>query len=239
MITCKVCQSTNHHLATICVSCGSYIQPKVDNLDLFSTAWKVIESPSRGFRTVALATHKNFCVFISSAAGVGIAFTLFWFIHFGDIVPELFSLLLIGLLFGFVVGPLTVLVFSLILKAVTAIGRMRIRFRNIYASAAYALTPVLLSVLFILPIELLTFGSFMFSRNPSPYLLRPFSYIMMIGFDAVCALWTVILMTIALKTLTDESWGRVLAAAVASIALFAGFFGLVVIPILAHLQYYL
>jgi len=239
MITCRVCQRTNHHLATVCPACGSYLQQKVDNIDLFDTIWKVIESPRLGFRTVALATHKNFCLFISSVAGVGFAFTLFWFIHFGDVVPELISLLLIGLLFGVALGPLTVLVFSAFLKAVTALGGMKARFRNIFAVASYSLIPVLFSVVLILPIELLTFGSFMFSRNPSPFLLRPFSYLMIMGFDALCAVWTVVLVTIALKALTEEGWGRVLAAAGAAVGLFAGFFGFAVIPFLTYLQHHL
>ena len=239
MIICKVCRIPNHHLSTICVSCGSYLQQKIDNIDLFQTLWNVIESPRRGFRMVALAAHKNYCIFISSVAGVGFAFTLFWYIHVGDVVPELIPLLIMGVLFGMILGPVTVVIFALLLKAVSAIAGMKTRFRNIYAVTSYALVPVLLSVFLILPIELLTFGSFMFSSNPSPYLLRPFSYVMIIGFDGLCALWTVILLAIALKVLTEESWGRVLAVTAAAVALFAGLFGWAVIPSLAFLQHHL
>ena len=222
MIVCPVCNSSNHHLAVVCTSCGSFLQRKVDNLDLFETSWTVLESPRRGFRSIAIAHHKNYVFALSSLAGIGFAFTYFWLVKAGDVMTDLIGLLAAGISSGIIVGPFIVLLFSLILKVLTIFGRTKVGYRNLYAVSSYSLLPVVISVFTLLPVELLTFGTFMFSRNPSPYLLKPVSYIVILSLDGMCALWTIVLLATGMKVLLDSGWKRAWAVAFISLLIFFG-----------------
>ena len=220
MIACPVCSTINHHLAITCSSCGSYVQHKVDNLNLFETMWKVIESPRKGFHEIAISRYKNYAIFLSAVAGIGFTFTIFWFLKIGEAIPELIKLLSMGIGLGPFVGIIWMLVFALIVKTISSIARSRISFRNIFAISAYALVPILLTIFSILPIEILTFGSFMFMRTPSPYSLKPFSYGAVMTIDGLCGLWAIILFMIGIKVLTEEKWVKVTFISLISLLVF-------------------
>ena len=66
---CPICQHENHHLAVVCVSCGSYLQTRVDNLDLFATAGKLIERPRQAFHAIAISRHKNYTILLATLSG--------------------------------------------------------------------------------------------------------------------------------------------------------------------------
>ena len=60
MITCSICGVQNDELAVLCSSCKSYLQSKVDSLNLFATIWQLIENPRAAFKKIVLARHKNY-----------------------------------------------------------------------------------------------------------------------------------------------------------------------------------
>jgi hypothetical protein len=64
------------------------------------------------------------------------------------------------------------------------------RSRRSLGVLGYSMTPVAFSLILILPIELLTFGMYLFTSNPHPYVMKPVSYVLLIGFDALIASWT-------------------------------------------------
>lgn len=235
MITCPVCQKANHHLAPICEFCGCFLQQKIDNLNLFEMMWRMVESPRRAFQTIARARHKNYMIVLSSLAGVGFAFTLFWFLNVGDILTDLISLVAYGVSFGLFLGPIFILFFSIFVKLVTLFNRTKVRFRNIYSVSSYALMPVVATVFSLLPIELLTFGVYMFSRNPSPYTLKPFSYVIILGLDGLCALWTVILFVMGMRVLLDSGWRKAILVALCSLLAYFGLITGVMLTILSRI----
>jgi len=61
------------------------------------------------------------------------------------------------------------------------------------------MTPVTLSLLILLPIELMTFGMYFFTFNPHPMTIKPVSYIILIGLHAVMILWAFILLIVGTK----------------------------------------
>ncbi len=222
MITCQICQTTNHHLAVICSSCGGFLQGRIENLDLFSTMWKLIESPAKAFRTIAIARHKNYSIFLSSVAGIAFTFFVFWLTSIGDHSETLINLLAAGFTVGPFFGIFVLLLFSVIMLAVMKIGGMRVQFRNIYATAAYVCIPVIFSFVLIFPIEIMTFGLFMFTKNPSPYLLKPVSYILFLGLDGAFAVWSLAMLLVGVKSLLDVPWFTAVRLILFSLVLFAG-----------------
>ncbi len=204
MINCPVCSTDNHHLAIICKKCGAYLQNKIETLDLFTTAWRVLERPSKTFHTISVSRHKNYSIFLSLVAGIGFTFFIFWLINAGELTNSLLRFLGTGLLIGPPLGLLTVVIFSIVCVIIARIMRMKMQFKNCYAVTAYALIPMVFSVVLVLPLEIMTFGVYFFSKNPSPYLLKPTTYVLLLILDGIFAIWTVILIEIGIKKLTDR-----------------------------------
>lgn len=193
MIPCPVCRVENDEFATSCRSCKAFLQNRVPNLDLFETAWKILESPKKTFQRIAIAEHKNYSLALFAMLGVSLSFTLFWYLRLGDRFDTLLDLVPIALGSGLVLGLLSSVVLSGFYYGFAILLGGKSSFKNSLAILAYAATPVVLSLFFVLPIELLTFGMYLFTWNPHPYTIKPFSYVALVGFDGIMGLWSVLL----------------------------------------------
>lgn len=219
MIQCSVCKTENHHLSVNCRKCGGFVQQKIEALDLFSTSWMVIESPARAFHRIAIATHKNYIIFLSAVAGIGLLFTYFWLYKIGDHVSSLPQLLGIGISAGFIFGELTLLILSLLIWTSLRFEKQPVTYKQVFAVSAYSMIPVIISVLCMLPVEIMTFGTYFFASNPSPYDLKPFSYIVMITLDSIFGIWTLILLGAGVHKLRGKGLTRSLFVVFAAIAI--------------------
>ena len=196
MIPCPVCRVENDEFATTCRSCKAFLQNRVVNLDLFETAWKILEAPKKTFQRIAIAEHKNYSLALFSMFGISLSFTLFWYLRLGDRFDTLLDLVPTALGAGLVLGLLSSVVLSGLYHGFAKLLGGKTSFRNSFAILAYAATPVVLSLFLVLPIELLTFGMYLFTWNPHPYTIKPVSYVALIGFDGIMALWSVLLATL-------------------------------------------
>lgn len=218
MIICPVCQHTNSHLAVTCTDCGGFLQTKVDNLDLFTTAWKVVESPRRTFHRIAIASHKNYVFILSALLGIGEAFLLMWLIHIGNSNLHLLEILAVGFLVGPPLGIATVLAIAFVQTLLASILGLRAKFFQGVGIISYAAIPIVLSVILILPIELLTFGKYFFSSNPTPMLLKPASYVLLLSLDAAFIMYSITLYIAGIRSLYDIGIGRALAITCGTLA---------------------
>ena len=193
MIICPVCKTQNDEYAVVCSSCKSYIQNRIANLDFFDMVWKVIESPRSAFHDITLAEHKNYSLLLFSLFGIGLSFTGFWYFRLGARFESLLDLLAgatgTGLIVGFVSAILFTGLYEIMVRLLGGKGSLK----NSLAILAYSTTPVSLSLALILPIELLTFGMYLFTRNPDPYTFKPAMYVTLIGTDCVLGLWAFVL----------------------------------------------
>lgn len=222
MIVCAVCHTENSHLAITCKRCGGFLQARIENLDLFSVAWKVLERPRKAFHIVAVAQHKNYSLLLSGIAGVGIVFFLFWSIEAGEYSESLINLMAAGFASGPLIGLLIVWSYAVCMRLISVFSNVRISLWQLYAVTSYALVPVVASVVFVLPIELMTFGLYFFTKNPSPYLLKPLSYVIMLILDGGFALWAFILLLVGTKTLFNGGWWMTIVRVLIAVAIVVG-----------------
>ncbi|HXX64954.1 MAG TPA: Yip1 family protein, partial [Bacteroidota bacterium] len=158
MISCSVCGAENDPLAVVCKSCKSFLQAKVDNLNLFETLWGLMESPGATFRRIALARHKNYVIFLSSLLGISVVYAAFWYMNLGVKFSNLAILVGGGLLIGPIVGQLFTLVFCLLMHRIGRLLGGSGSFRNMHAVTAYSSSPIAYSLVFVFPIEIAIFG---------------------------------------------------------------------------------
>ncbi len=205
MLSCPVCQTMNDHLAITCKSCKSFLQQRIENLDLFSTIWDVIERPGKAFRTIALANHKNYVFLLSAVAGIAFVFTLEWLIKAGEYTDSLIALVGAGFVIGPIFGIIALLFLSLFGVSLGRVLGLKMTVRNTLAVLSYAMLPHVIRLIFILPIELMTFGLYFFTKNPSAYQIRPTSYVLLIGLDGLLSMWGCILIFLGIRSLTEAS----------------------------------
>ena len=232
MIQCPNCGVENGDLAVICLRCGGFLQARVPTLDLFSTVWQTIESPGRAMRRIALAVHKNYAIFLSASYGISLAFFFLWLLNVGETFENLLYLIFAGIVMGPILGIVHV---SLICLVGVLVGRflgVHMQFVNLLGVAAYATVPVILSLVFIFPIELMTFGLFMFALNPSPFVIKPAPYVIFLILDGATVLWSVLLFFVGVRTIGNLRPMR--AALVVILAVGVSFFvlfGLVILVV--------
>lgn len=199
MILCPVCNTDNDQYATICVKCGAFLQNRVPNLDLFSTSWQLVENPKKAFHLIALADHKNYSLLLYSIFGISLSFTGFWYFRLGDRFDSLVTLVIWALIIGVPLGILLCPLSTLLHWILSRVFGGKASFRTSLGITSYSLTPVVISLFLVLPVELSTFGMYLFTFNPHPMTIKPLSYILLIGFDAAMALWTLILVALGTR----------------------------------------
>ena len=215
MLKCPVCGAENSDLDVVCKSCKGFIQAKVDTLDLFSTAWGLLEQPRRTFRRIALAKSKNYVILLSAAIGVVIVYLYLWHWHMAVLIPSLVTLLGIGLIVGPPLGNLFVALCAAAVGFILRVRGINLKFRNAFAILAYAGVPLIASLLLVMPLKIGIFGAYFFDINPPPIVINPVAYIGLIGLDALAGLWSVVLLVIGIKFAAGTPWVRsIIASAV-------------------------
>lgn len=194
MIICPLCGTRNSDLTTVCHSCRGFLQGKVDALDLFSTVWMLIETPTRALRRIAISRHKNYTVVLSGLFGIAWSFALYWLLSASDAIGNLFILLSMAILAGPPIGVVLVMLMAFGMVSAAKIVKAEGGVKNSFAVIAYSMVPVVLSMLFVLPVALGVFGSFLFGTNPPPSLLNGPIYYVILGLFGASILWALQLM---------------------------------------------
>lgn len=195
MRTCPTCGTNNDDYAVVCSNCKGFLQNRVPNLDLFDTAWGILHAPTKTFRRIALAEHKNYVIALFCLFGVAVSFSAFWYFKIGEHFDTLLGVIIAALLGGPPLGLALWLLLTGLYWGVAKMFGVPASFRNAYSVLAYSFLPIILTLPIVLPIELLTFGMYLFTSNPSPYVIKPVSFVVLAGFDAVMSIWTIVLVT--------------------------------------------
>ncbi len=233
MISCSVCAHPNDDLDTVCVHCGSFIQDRIPNLDFFSTVWQLVESPKDAFHKIIVAEHKNYVLFLMMFLGIAASFVLLWARHAGNEFDNLIYLLFLGCVIGvgiaLPVGFMMTAAVHFLLKLFGGKGVMK----NTYAVFGWSLTPIMLSVSIVLPIELASIGLRLFSTSPSPMDIKPVVYSVLLFLDVFSLAWSMYLAKTGLSIAHKISMWKTLEAVVMvclvfSIALYKLFASLVI-----------
>jgi len=219
MIACTVCGTPNDEFAVVCVSCKSFLQTKVDNLNLFETLWALMESPRAAFRRIALARNKNYVIVLSSLLGIAGVYAVIWLRALGPRFPNLAFLVGAGILAGPPLGIVLVLLLSVLVHRLGRLLGGRGTYRNVRAVVAYAAVPVVYSLVIVFPVEIALFGTYFFSNNPPPLVINPAAYVVLLGMDGAALLWSLALLVEATVVVNGFGRGKALIVASAVICL--------------------
>jgi hypothetical protein len=215
MLKCPVCQTENDQFSTVCKKCGGYLQNRVPNLDLFDLVWKIIESPRNAFRLIRLADHKNYALLLYTLTGIAATFAVFWYFRLGDVIGNILIIIFLAILIGIPLGIVLCPIVSSLHWGILKILGKKASFRNSLGITSYSFVPIIISLLFVMPIELLTFGMYFFTFNPPPITIKPVSYMVLMGLDCVLRVWAWILLIVGTNVGSQISiWKSILVSSV-------------------------
>jgi hypothetical protein len=206
------CATENDRLLTRCAACGAYLHDRVAALNLFSTAWGVLEAPGTALQRVARSEQKNYVMLLFAAGGPAItACALVFFLRGsgGAEFAVLFSLIgvagpILGIALWFAVASVTSVVWRPLFP--------RRSWRTVTAVIAYSLVPVVLFSITVLPAALAVYGGTLFGAQPDPWTRYPGIFLSLCGAGALLLLWHVALIHAACRVLGSTVSGGVAGA---------------------------
>lgn len=203
-IVCKNCQTLNPFNELTCRNCKSYLRERVYNLDLWKLLEQLIESPKNGFTKIIYSEQKNFIVFIILIASFKFYLnTIFFFL-----TNPLTNLSSANIIRNYLIVLLSVVViislFSLLIKITNQISGLVTRVKDIFSILSYSLIPNIFALAIFFPLELIFFGEYLFSNNPSPFIIKETVAYIMLVVELLLVVWTFFLAIMASYTLTKN-----------------------------------
>ncbi len=203
-ITCSNCSNENPSYVHICENCNSFIRERVFNIDLWNLIGLLIESPSRAFKLIVYSEHKNFIGFILLLIAVKFLVNARFvsLVGLGSFNPATalylsYSIVLVSL-------TLFLILYSYCFTLVNEFLNIKTRFRDNFSVLIYSLIPYVFGIIFLFVIELVVFGGYLFSINPSPFVVKEFVAYLFAGAELSLVLWSVFLSFTAFRVQTNS-----------------------------------
>ena len=193
-ITCGNCNTENPFYQLNCKNCNTYLRDRVYNIDLFKILGLIIESPKKAFQLIVFSEHKNFIYLILFFAAIkfyvdanliSVWTSKYYQIH-GNIFIEFTVIILITLLIVFLISFI-----SHLIQNGTGLSN---RLKDNFAITIYSLTPHAFGAIILFPIELILFGEYLFSTNPSPFAIKETIAYALLGVECLIILWSIFLL---------------------------------------------
>jgi hypothetical protein len=192
-ITCPKCGEGNPFFNTVCSECKTYLRDRIYNIDLFSTSTSLIDNPSGAFCTIVFAEHKNFIIFLLVLIGlkqlINARFlSLITVGEFDSTIGLLISyLIVLTIVSGFFI------LYSFALREIAKLSGLEIRAKDTFAVIVYSQTPLVFAFIILFPLELIIFGDYLFSLNPSPFVIKEMPAYVFLVVECLAILWSIFL----------------------------------------------
>ena len=199
-VTCQHCKSENPFYRTTCLNCKSHLRDRVYNLDLWKTIGLLIVNPSEAFKIIIFSEQKNFILFILIFASFKYLITT-RFVAMSTLGEFQTST---GLIVSYLIVLACISGFMFLFAFLfTLIGKnfsLQTRFKDNLAILCYTQSTHVISLFILFPIELIVFGDYIFSLNPSPFVLKKNIAYLLSGIEIVFILWSTLISFYAFYT---------------------------------------
>ena len=203
-IVCNNCKTENPFYKLICENCKSYIRDRVYNIDLGNVIARLIDSPTAGFRTIIFSEHKNFLVFLILLSTLKFEIdSIFISLFFKKDVITL-SNFATGYLVLVLILAAVFLLFSYLVTILNKRIGYESRVKDNYSIYFYSFLPHIFALIILFPLELVMFGEYLFSINPSPFALKEFIAYTLLILEILIILWSLFLTIMANYTQTKN-----------------------------------
>jgi len=195
IVICKICEEENPFYNLTCLKCKGFIRDKIANIDFWTTVQKLIDSPSDAFKNIIFSEHKNFVFMLSVIFALKMILLLLFIstfvLNYSEAATKhllIFSLIVLISVFT------TLYFFSWTIKYLLHKFKVETRIKDNFSIFVYSVVGYVFSLLILLPIELILFGSTLIQNTPSPFFLKPFPAYAMLIFECLFIIWSFFLM---------------------------------------------
>lgn len=203
-VVCHNCQTENPFYKLICENCKSYVRDRVYNIDLGKIITRLIESPSTGFRTIIFAEHKNFLVFLILLSVLKFEIdSVFISLFFKQQIISLNNFAAAYIILVLIITAVFLL-FSYLLNFLNKSLGYETRTKDNFSIYCYSFLPHIFALVILFPLELVMFGEYLFSTNPSPFAIKEFIAYTLFILEILIILWSLFLTVIANYTQTKN-----------------------------------
>lgn len=211
-VICPNCKTENPFFNFICNNCRVYLRDRIFNLDLWSTVSSIIETPSKAFKTIILSEHKNFIFFILIFIGLKYLINVRFIsmLSLGEFRST------IGLQYSYliVLGAALIyfLSFSILYTVVGKRNDIYLRFKDTFAIIIYSQIPYLFGLVLLFTLELVLFGDYLFSKNPTPFIIKGFLAYLFLILEVGIIIWSIFLIFKAFLTQSQKKLFSIFSA---------------------------
>jgi hypothetical protein len=211
-VSCPNCNSENPFYNSVCSNCRIYMRDRVYNLDLWSTISSIIEAPSKAFKTIILSEHKNFIFFILLFIGFKylINARFISMISLGDLQST------IGLQYSYLLVLGVTLIYFILFSFLYSLSgkafNIYLRFKDTIALIIYSQIPYLFGLIILFVLELVIFGDYLFSKNPTPFTIKSSLSYLFLALEIAIVIWSIFLVFKSFFTQSNHRLFSILAS---------------------------
>ena len=189
-LKCSACGFDNNSYERICSSCKSYLRGRVVNIDLWSILGFLIENPFKAFQTIIYAEHKNFVFFLILIVSLKylIVARLLAVFTVGEFIST--TNIFISFLIIFSALTLVILVYSYMVKIIWKKFGFSTRYKDNMSLITYSQIPIMFALIILFPLEIIIFGDYLFSSNPSPFQIKSIIAYIFFSIEILLFLWS-------------------------------------------------
>jgi len=193
-VSCPNCKSENPFYNSICSNCKTYLRDRVYNLDLWSVLSSIIETPSKAFRNIIFAEHKNFIFFIFLLLCLKILINTRFvsMITLGEFQSSVS--LHISYLIVFGCSVIYFMVFAYFHNVVGRINNIYLRIKDTLALIIYSQIPLIFGLVILFILELVILGDYLFSLNPNPFAIKGLIAYIFLVLEIGIIIWSMFLL---------------------------------------------
>lgn len=225
-IRCPNCGSENPFYKLTCLNCKTYLRERIFNLDLWKIIGLLIESPVKAFRVIIQSEHKNFIILLtflfSLKAFIDARFISIFYSGRSSIRVNIET----GLLISLGVSILMIWIYSILLSLINKTAGLKTRIRDNNAVLSYSFLPYSFALVILFPIEIIIFGGYLFSDNPSPFIIKPAIAYSLLGFEVLLIIWGLLLSITGIYAISKNILYSILLGIFFNIYLFSFLFAL-------------
>ncbi|MEW6508408.1 MAG: hypothetical protein AB1432_11745 [Bacteroidota bacterium] len=190
ILVCKNCTADNPLFAYTCKKCYAFLRAKIPNIDFWNILALLLESPVRATENIIQSDHKNYIITLSIILGIKISINA-WVINnallLSNTIANNFVISIVIGLCGFLLG----IAFVSLLAVYTAkFLNIQTRFKDFFSIYIYSFIPVVVLFVFITPIQIALFGTYWFTFNPSPFIIKNIPSYIITVIEGVFFLWS-------------------------------------------------
>lgn len=192
---CDNCKKENPLYRETCLECGHYLRKTVVNIDLWSTIWKIFETPKKVIKNIIYAEHKNFVFFLLLLLSIKF-YSFFVIVKFtlNPLSEELKNFILNAALLTGIFFAAIVIFAKVIALLISIKDKKLVRFKDNISVITYSFVPLILVSIVLFPIEYGIFGKQWFTSNPSPFIIKKNAAYLLYGIEFFMTLWSVFIL---------------------------------------------